>query len=283
MSNSEPVVLGSGNFSTTYLKSEQGKDFVLKRIKPKHRDNPKVIRIFENEELFQFDREGLPKDVRYFEDYGEHFLVKPFVAGKSLEELRKELKGEQLKQIILELLELLIYLEENEITHCDIKPSNVLLGEDGKVHLLDFGLAQRLGDPKINYTLFSLGFAAPELILNRRMIVDTRSDIYSFGMLLYFMILGQLPYADDNPSHFTQLQITYPIPSSKKVDKNLMQLILKCCHKYQFELPPNRYQDLDLDKRLWAGMKERYQSFSDVKSEIESFPASAFQKKRSIF
>lgn len=283
MSKEEPIVLGSGNFSTTYLKSEGDQKFVLKKIKTKHRVNPKVIRLFENEELFQFDYPGLPRKVNYFMDSGDHFLVKPYVAGKSLEELKKELDASQLKTVFLEVLNILSFLEKQEIVHCDIKPSNILINDEGKVHLLDFGLAQKIGDPKINYTLFSLGFSAPELILNRRMIIDQRTDIFSFGMLIYFMLIGKLPYAESNPSHFTNLQITYPVPENKRINKELMAIILKCCHKYQFELPPNRYQDLELDKRLWAGMNERFQSFVDLKTEIKKLPEKAFSPKRFRF
>lgn len=281
--SSTPNVLGSGNFSTTYLKEENGESFVIKKIKSKHRDNPKVIRIFENEELFYFDKIGLPKDVKYFEDKGDHFLVKPFIQGFSLEEKRKEIKNADLKSILLELLDLLIYLESEKVVHCDIKPSNILIDANNHIHLLDFGLAQKIGDPKINYTLFSLGFAAPELILNRRMLVDQRTDIYSFGMLMYFMLIGKLPYTDANPSHFTNLQITYPIPETSKIDKRIMTIISKCCYKYPFELPPNRYKDEDLDKCLWTGMKERFQSFQEVQSDLKIIEEKAFDTKRFRF
>ncbi len=283
MSNPDPVVLGSGNFSTTFLKVENDQKFVLKKLKPKHRDNPKVIRLFENEELFIFDHPGLPNEIRYFEDYGDHFLVKPFVDGHSLEDLKKKLTAPQLRTILLELIDLLLFLEKEEIVHCDLKPSNILIDDDGKVNLLDFGLAQRIGDPKINFTLFSLGFSAPELILNRRQIIDQRTDIFSFGMLMYYLIEGKLPYTDSNPSHFTNLQITYPIPKGSKIQKDIWPIISKCLAKYQFEFPPNRYKDLELDKRLWDGMNQRYNNFSELKEDLQKLEEKAFKSKRFRF
>jgi serine/threonine-protein kinase len=280
MNNSEPIVLGSGNFSTTYLKEDQGQLFVLKKIKPKHNDTPKVIRLFENEALFSFDHPGLPKNVEYFIDNHNHYILKPYLEGESLEKWKeKKFKGLDLKQVILKWLDLMILLETNDIVHCDLKPSNILVDNNGSLSLIDFGLAQRIGDSKINYTLFSLGFASPELILNRRNIVDSRTDIFSFGMVMYYLIDGKLPFTDANPSHFTNLQITLPLPKSSKIRKELMAIILKCCSKHQFELPPNRYPDEALDSRLIEGMNNRYQSFKELKTDLKKLEKISFKSK----
>lgn len=275
---SEYEILGSGNFSSTFLKEDQEGKFVLKQIKSKHIKNQKVIQLFQNEGKFNFTRKGLPSNVSYLVQSDKHYITKPFVDGETLEKTKK-LKGKQLKTILLNLVDHLIFLEKNGIVHCDIKPSNIIIQENNEVHLIDFGLAQFNYKSNLNFVLFSLGFAAPELILNRRNIIDQRTDIFSFGMLIYFLISKKLPFSDSNPSIFTNLQITHPISSSPKIKKELMAIIQKCCAKYQFKLSPNKYSKEELDKRLFAGMENRYLCFEDLKEDLEKLEENTFQKK----
>lgn len=283
MNKTEPIVLGSGNFSTTFLIEENGKPFVLKKIKSKHLDNPKVIRLFENEANFNFNHQGLPENVKYFHDKGIHYVLKPFIEGKSLEDEKFKPKGAELKAILLKLLDLLIHLEKQKIAHCDIKPSNILVDENGNVSILDFGLAQKFYRSRINFTLFSLGFAAPEIILNKREVVDHRADIYSFGMLMYFLIEGKLPFTDSNPSAFTNLQITHPVPKGRKIKKEIWSIIEKCTAKYQFEIPPNKLPVDQVLGRLERGIDGRYESFNELASSLSVLDESLFNSKRFIF
>lgn len=105
-------------------------------------------------------------------------------------------------EIFLEVCTAMEYAHQRGVIHRDLKPSNILIDGDGRVHILDFGLAGTLADftgPRSQITLTEplLGtpaYAAPEQVSGEMARVDVRSDIYSLGVLLYEALTGQSPY-----------------------------------------------------------------------------------------
>jgi predicted Ser/Thr protein kinase len=135
-------------------------------------------------------------DVGEEEGYGP-FLAMEFVPGKPLDGLMKsglpETNKEKL-QILVRLAEALDHAHAKGITHRDVKPGNVMVGEDGRPKLMDFGIAKR-EDASLTQTGTFLGtpsYASPEQIKEGK--VDNRSDIFSFGVLAFELMSGQSPF-----------------------------------------------------------------------------------------
>lgn len=135
-------------------------------------------------------------DVGEEEGYGP-FLAMEFVPGKPLDGLMKEggaLPNKEKLRIAVGLAEALDHAHAKGIVHRDVKPGNVMVGEDGRTKLMDFGIAKR-EDASLTQTGTFLGtpsYASPEQIREGK--VDSRSDIFSFGVLVFELMSGQSPF-----------------------------------------------------------------------------------------
>ncbi len=135
-------------------------------------------------------------DVGEVEGYGP-FLAMEFVAGKPLDGIMKDGPVLTLKEklrIAVGLAEALDHAHAKAIVHRDVKPGNVMVGDDGQPKLMDFGIAKR-EDASLTQTGTFLGtpsYASPEQI--KEGTVDNRSDIFSFGVLVFELMSGQSPF-----------------------------------------------------------------------------------------
>jgi len=134
-------------------------------------------------------------------DFDEHdgqlYLVMKFVDGQTLWERMKaaRLSKSEIMEIVTAVGDGLQYAHARGVLHRDIKPSNVMLAKDGGIYLADFGLARVVESDSSLTSDMIVGtphYMSPEQALNEK--VDARTDIYSFGVMIYEMVLGRLPY-----------------------------------------------------------------------------------------
>jgi eukaryotic-like serine/threonine-protein kinase len=132
---------------------------------------------------------------------GTPFFVMEYVEGLPLTEYceRHQCSMEQRLRLISAVCEAVQYAHAHAVIHCDLKPSNILVKDDGAVRLLDFGISQRLEtldvphDQSLTaFTLLTPAYASPEQIRGER--VGTQSDVYSLGVILYELIVGLPPF-----------------------------------------------------------------------------------------
>jgi serine/threonine protein kinase len=130
----------------------------------------------------------------------------------------------------LELSDALSRAHHLHILHRDIKPANILLAEDGTPRLTDFGLA-RIGQlPSLTETGSILGtfyYLSPEAVENRE--VNERSDIWSFGVVLYEMLTGRLPFDGDTPFEVVWAIKNQPLPRWKTCEKEFRPRLQTWC------------------------------------------------------
>ena len=140
------------------------------------------------------------------------------------------------------------YLEERKMAHNDIKPSNILIDQYGRLKLADFGLTQKfetIDDISEDYR-GSLAYIAPE-ILHRKPYNPFKANVWSFGVMLYFLVVGRTPFPTDSVASFREriLEGSYVLPRS--IDKTVAKIIKNCLI-------------LDPEKRI---------SFRDIKNIID--------------
>lgn len=249
--------------------------FVLKRI-IKTPTNSSIVSRLRKEATFNFQQKGLPSVKELIETNEQIILLKSFIPGETLDLYWKKIKRKNRidtwKKIMDGLSESFNTLKDQGIVHCDIKPSNILIEEDGNtfhVHILDFGMAIRMSDIEITPTLFPLGYAAPELILNHLSSVDHTTDLFSLGIISWQLFDGKIPLSHPNPSIFTNLQITYPLPNSSNLPKGLFPILSKMCFKHSFSIPPNQLLIKEVELSLKNASKKRYQSLPEIINEFE--------------
>ncbi len=184
------------------------------------------------------------------------FFAMEYVEGQSFRVLGKdgELPLNRVVDLAIQVCEGLARAHASGIVHRDVKSSNILIDLDGRVKIVDFGLALVRGDEhltKTGSTLGTLGYSSPEQVRGEQ--VDARSDLFSFGVVLYDLIAGRSPFKRDNDAamlHAILSEQPEPLARYKaSVPADLQQLVTRCLAKD----PSERYQsaqDLLADLRV---------------------------------
>ena len=267
-------------FGKVYLveRRTDGKQLVMKHVQLDATETHLIERA-QREASFTFQLAGLPKIVDQVQTETEFALIKAYAPGIPLDEywlsIPKKQRISELIRILHELEPLFNALKENGIVHCDIKPSNILIhkiNDHIEVQLIDFGLAIRQNEENRFKLLFPLGFASPELLLNRLNCVDQTSDIFALGITIWKLFVGQLPLIHQNPSIFTNLQLTYPLPDHSNLPKGLYPILQKMCYKHQFKTAPKRMIPNEVDALLIEANCNRYQRLDDVIQDLRQIP-----------
>ena len=197
--------------------------------------HPNVVNVFD---------QGQDSDMAY--------LVMEYLPGITLRDLLQEhkvLTTEQTLDIMEAVLAGLAAAHKAGIVHRDLKPENVLLADDGRIKIGDFGLARAASANTATGAalLGTIAYLSPELVT--RGIADTRSDIYAVGIMMYEMLVGEQPFKGEQP-----MQIAYqhandsvPAPSAKnpKVPAELDELVLWATEREPEQRPKDARVMLD--------------------------------------
>ena len=243
---------------------KKGETLVLKKLLPHLALDRRVVREFYQEARLaaKFDHPNVIKIFELGKKKGIPWLIMEYVEGGNLKELiiRKDenLKSEPLF-IILKIGRGLNHIHQHGVVHRDIKPENVLISESGEVKITDFGLAKR--DRKLS-RMFGDGvngtfaYMSPEQFRGGR--VDERSDIYSFGVTMYEILTGRIPFPGEDRESLIKMHLDegfVPKPPSvyNNIHPQLEEVTLKALEKN----PARRYQAVaemlvDLEK-IWEG------------------------------
>lgn len=241
---------------------------VLLKVVPSHSEQ--AAELLRNESLFSFSIEGLPRIIELAEDAQQVLLIRNYTEGITLAEYWTQISRKRRLSFMIELLgglqPLLSHLEERRIVHADLRPSNILISPAASpsASLIDFGLGIDQRHSRSKKLFFPLGYAAPELVLNQLDLSDTRTDIYALGISFWRLFTGKLPLSHPNPSIFTNLQLTHPLPDDSALPKGLYSILKKMTAKHQFKQSPNRMEVNEMRHCLREGMLERYNKLEEV-------------------
>ena len=179
------------------------------------------------------------------EDKGFTYIVMEYLTGGTLQDrLGGSLPLPEVLELVSPVADGLGYAHKQGIVHRDIKPANVLLDSEGTPILSDFGLARVMersaGLTRADSVLGTPEYMSPEQGLGRQ--ADPRSDLYSLGIVVFQMVLGQTPFQGDSPSATLLAHIHQPVPLptslSPDVEPRLESVLLKALAKD----PEDRYQ-----------------------------------------
>ena len=175
-----------------------------------------------------------------------HFIVMELVDGITLKEyirIKGKLDITEGVSIAIQVARALKTAHAQHIVHRDIKPQNILITDDSKVKVADFGIARAVSEQTVNANAIgSVHYISPEQARGGR--CDARSDIYSLGITMYEMFTGRVPFTGESTvavalAHLEQA-MTPPGVYNNKISPNLERIILKCTKKD----PANRYQNI---------------------------------------
>jgi serine/threonine protein kinase/Tol biopolymer transport system component len=179
------------------------------------------------------------------EEDGKAFIVMEYVEGKTLKDLEPNIPLKQAVEIGIQVGDGLAAAQEKGIVHRDIKPDNIMIRKDGRVQIMDFGLAKLRGVSRLTKegtTVGTAGYMSPEQVQGHE--VDHRTDIFSLGVVLYEMFAGESPFKGVHETAIIyEIVNVDPAPLSTvkpDVDPQLDAIVLECLEKE----PTERYQSV---------------------------------------
>jgi serine/threonine protein kinase len=223
-------MIGKGGFGATYLARDKSMFDQLRAIKeiPRQYCDGK-----EDEFLTFLNHPAIPKLYERFNSGKFHYSVMEFIEGQNLDDkvkLRtKGLAESEVMKLAEQLFAVLKYIHSQKVVHRDLKPDNVLIRKDGKISLIDFGIAKKfytgLGTRYLARAASNF-YSPPEQYRPGKGYTDFQSDIYSAGAILYFIATGIEP--TDALSRDQKKDIT-PLPRSlnSQISKKLESVIVK--------------------------------------------------------
>jgi eukaryotic-like serine/threonine-protein kinase len=177
---------------------------------------------------------------------GTHFIVMEYVDGRTLKDvIRAEgpLYPERAAEICADVCSALVAAHARGLIHRDIKPGNVMLTPDGKVKVMDFGIARATTSETITQTAAVVGTAqyiSPEQAQGQA--VDYRSDLYSLGCCLYEMLTGTVPFTGATPVAIAYRHVREDPTPPRMLNADVPAPLEAICLKAMAKLPDNRYQ-----------------------------------------
>ncbi|MFQ6038545.1 MAG: protein kinase [Candidatus Aminicenantales bacterium] len=216
------------------------------------------------------------------------YIVMQYVEGRSLQKWiasGKHFTLEEILHLMLQLCDALEYAHKNGIIHRDIKPANILLDESGKPYIVDFGVA-RMEMSTITQTGTAIGtpsYMSPEQVRGQK--IDSRSDIFSLGVILYELLTGQKPFKGESITTVIYKIINEEAPPPCQVKKDLPREFEGIIRLALAKDPDNRYRscaELARDLRKLAQEKGMTLSWPALQAEEARTGIFSLRSKRGL-
>lgn len=209
------------------------------------------------------------------------YMAMEFLQGKELREIlgsREPIPLEKALDIAAQVGDGLQYAHEHHVVHRDIKPGNIMVLDDGEVKITDFGIARMRNNEVKTMTGMILGspkYMSPEQVAGKR--ADTRSDIFSLGVVLYEMLTGTSPFVADNIHGVMYQTLNFNPPAPKTLNPELPDVLNFIVAKALAKNVDDRYQHSndfanDLREARAAILGEEFDPAALAAKALESQP-----------
>ncbi|MEE8121302.1 MAG: protein kinase [Anaerolineales bacterium] len=226
--------LGQGGMATVFKAYHAALDryVAIKVLHPAFKEEPNFLSRFQREArvVARLEHTNIVPIYDYAEHKGQPYLVMKFIEGQTLKARMnvKPLTKEEAVNIVDAVGGALAYAHKEGVLHRDVKPSNVLLSPDGAIYLADFGLA-RMAQAGASTLSKDVMLGTPQYISPEQgqgmSDLDQGTDIYSFGVLLYEMVVGRVPFNADTPFSIIHDHIYTPLPLPSAVNPNVPEVV----------------------------------------------------------
>lgn len=244
--------IGEGGMANVYLAYDTilDRNVAVKILRGDLATDEKFVRRFKREAIAASSLSH-PNIVEMYdvgEDDGKHFIVMEYLEGRTLKSLIKKRGALTLSEVIDIMLQLtsgLACAHESYIIHRDIKPQNILMLDDGRVKITDFGIAIALNSNELTQTnsvMGSVHYLPPEQANGQGATI--KSDIYSLGILMFELLVGRLPFKGENAVEIAIKQMKEEIPSVCEINPEIPQSIENIILKATAKNPKNRYENV---------------------------------------
>lgn len=262
-------LVGSGGMADVYKAKDVrlNRYVAIKILREEYNQDKEFLERFDNEakSIASLSHSNIVNIFDFGIDDGLRYIVMELVDGITLKDYIKE-KG---KLTIKETIGIAILIAQGlevahaaGIIHRDIKPQNIIISEDGRVKITDFGIAKSANTNTIvagnNYG--SVHYMSPEVV--RGGFIDVRSDIYSLGVTIFEMLTGKLPFNGENDVSVAMNHIEKDMAPLHTIDRNVPKAISMVIFKCMQKKPESRYKNVsELLIDLRQAIKDPYGDF----------------------
>ena len=242
-------LLGQGGMATIYraLDTQLGRDVAIKLLRPEYLRDPDFSSRFRQEaqNAASLNHPNVVSVYDYGEDPSGPYIVMELVDGEDLATILRRngsLPPAQAARIAAAVARALAAAHARGIVHRDVKPGNVLIGRDGRVKVVDFGIARAVAEAQMTLpgtTLGSVHYFSPEQA--RGEASTNESDIYSLGIVLYEMLTGSRPWEGDSAASVALARLSGPVPDPVLVRPSLPPDLAAITRKALASSPIDRF------------------------------------------
>ncbi len=250
--------IGAGGMATVYKAIQKSLDrpVAIKELKKSYHADSQIVKRFERESIVAASLQH--ENIVHIYDYWKkpiYSIVMEYVDGINLAEVIEKagpLPDDVGTMIAIQACNALDYAHMRGLIHRDIKPSNIMIKKNGEVKLMDFGIAQSRNLESLTMPGTLIGtpaYMSPEQILGQPL--DVRSDVFSFGIVLYELFTGRKPFTDEETRAVSAKILKDKFLSPRSINRDIprgLQRIIKKCLKKKTQ---KRYGSmLEVEKKL---------------------------------
>ncbi len=246
--------LGQGGMATVFKAYHPALDryVAIKVLHPAFKEEPNFLSRFQREArvVARLEHPNIVPIYDFAEHKGQPYLVMKFIEGQTLKARlnEKPLTKEEAVEIVDAVGGALAYAHKQGVLHRDVKPSNVLLSPDGSIYLADFGLA-RMAQAGASTLSKDVMLGTPQYISPEQgqgvSDLDQGTDIYSFGVLLYEMVVGRVPFNADTPFAIIHDHIYTPLPPPSRLNPNVPEVVERVLLKSLAKDRKDRFENVE--------------------------------------
>lgn len=247
-------LIAEGGTAKVYwgIDRRSGFPVAIKELKIRHFKNTVIREKFKNVETqlyLYMQHPNIPRLVDFIDMHEQEklFIIMEFIQGKSLEQYIYSEIGlipeEKALPMFIDILDTVAYLHNNGVLHLDIKSNNIMLQPNGKIKLLDMGIASRMSDASDSTGFGTPAYMPPEQSEKRQ--CGRYTDIFALGIMLFEMLTGTIPFAGQTTSEIRQKIKFDPTPQMNSIYPIIKPQLQSIVEKALAKEPMMRYQSCE--------------------------------------
>jgi serine/threonine-protein kinase len=275
--------IGDGGTAFVYkgLDNLLNRNVTIKVLRPEYVNDQDFVRRFRREAQAAASLSH-PNIVSIYDvgyEDGIHYIVMEFIKGLSLKEQISEMGYLPVKMAVdyaCQIAHALEHAHRHGIIHRDVKPHNILITDDGRVKVTDFGIAQAVTAATVTYNgaiLGSVHYFSPEQASGGH--TGEKSDLYSLGVVLYEMLTGKVPYSGDSPVSIAVKHIQEPFPDPMEVNEDIPVSVQQIISRAVEKDPDKRYlsaREMSEALSQWLGGDESKNGYKKTAARRDRRP-----------